>query len=86
MSKNKITFQGNLYNFNGSDLWSFHLKVPADIAAPFIDKDRRVLLQIGDLPAFACALMHDGKGDYFININKERYAYARSDGDIISRR
>ncbi len=72
MSKNKTTFQADLFNFHESDLWSFHLKVPAEIAAPFITKDRRVLLQIGDLPAFACALMHDGKGDYFININKER--------------
>ena len=72
MSKNKTTYQARLFNFDESDIWSFHLKVPADIAAPFIDKDRRVLLQIGDLPAFACALMHDGKGDYFINLNKER--------------
>lgn len=72
MPKNKTTFQADLVNFHESDLWSYHLKVPANIAAPFIKNDRRVLLQIGDLPAFACALMHDGKGDYFININKER--------------
>lgn len=72
MSKNRTIFQASLSNFNSVDLWSFHLKVSADIAAPFIEKDRRILLKVGDLAAFACALMPDGKGDYFISINKER--------------
>jgi len=70
--KQSITFQATLSNFDASNLWHYHIKVPADIAAPYIDADRRVKCQIAEFDSFACALMPDGKGDYFINLNKER--------------
>ena len=72
MSKNKTTFQADLFNFYESELWGYHIKVPAKLAAPFIEKNRRILLQVNDLAAYSCALMPDGNGHYFININKER--------------
>lgn len=73
MSKQKTTtFQTKLHHFDSTDLWHFHLKVPAEIAAPYIQNDRRIVCQIGTMAPFACALMPDGNGDYFINLNKER--------------
>lgn len=55
-----------------SSVWYFGIIVSKSKAAPYIDKDRRVLCSINEADAFQCALMPDGKGDYFININKER--------------
>lgn len=69
--KEKTTFQTILYNFH-ANLWSFHIKVPADMAAPYIDKNRRIICQINELAPFSCALMPDGEGHFFINVNKER--------------
>ena len=70
MSK-KTSFQTTISNFYG-DLWGFHIKVTAKIAAPYLTKDRRVLCQLNEGESFACALMPDGKGAFFINVNKER--------------
>lgn len=67
----KTTFQSTLYNFHDS-LWHYHLKVPADIATPYITDNRRIFCQVGQLESFSCALMPDGKGNFFINLNKER--------------
>ena len=72
MKKKTTTFQAELYNFYDSEIWYYHIKVPADIAQPYVEKDRRILCQIAPLPPFSCALMPDGQGNYFINLNKER--------------
>ena len=69
--KQTVTLQTTLAKFH-SDLWYFHIKVSASIAAPFLDKDRRVLCALNGTAPFPCALMPDGEGNYFININKER--------------
>ena len=67
----KTTFQSTVFKFY-ENLWGFHIKVSADIAAPYLDKNRRILCQINEGEAFACALMPDGEGHFFINVNKER--------------
>lgn len=67
----KTTFQTTLYNVH-ENLWSFHIKVPAELAVPYIDKDRRIICQLNDIQPFACALMPDGDGHFFISVNKER--------------
>ena len=67
----KTTFQSNVSKFYG-DLWGFHIKVTAETAAPYLGKDRRILCQINGGENFACALMPDGEGHFFINVNKER--------------
>lgn len=65
-----MKFQSRLEKFE-SDLWQFHIKVPKSIAKPFIEgKNKRVICRINEVLEFQCALMDDGKGDYFININK----------------
>ncbi len=54
------------------NLWYFYLFVSKEKAAPFIKGDhRRVVVTLNGQHRFHAALMPDGKGDYFINVNKE---------------
>ncbi len=47
--------------------------VPQEIAQPFLESTgKRVVCQLNGKDPFQCALMPDGKGGFFININKER--------------
>jgi len=55
-----------------SNVWSFGIIVSQSQAAPFLEGDKRVCCSINDTEAFQCALMSDGKGGFFINLNKER--------------
>jgi len=67
-----MKFQATLQNFNSS-LWGHHIMVPHDIAQSFLaGAGKRVVCQLNGTDPFQCALMPDGKGGYFININKER--------------
>jgi hypothetical protein len=52
-------------------LWGRHIIVPEKIAEYYIKtlKTRRVLLTINDTLTVHCALMPDGNGQFFININ-----------------
>lgn len=69
--KNKKEHSAVLANFNTA-LWHFHIGVPATIANPFITgNNRRVVCTLQKTESFQCALMPDGKGDFFININKK---------------
>lgn len=52
--------------------WHFTIPVIKDIAEKFTENDRRVMCSINGEQSFHAALMFDGKGDYFINLNKER--------------
>ncbi|MEL6720156.1 MAG: YdeI/OmpD-associated family protein [Bacteroidota bacterium] len=52
--------------------WHFTIPVIKDIAADFMENDRRVICSINGAKGFHAALMSDGKGDFFINLNKER--------------
>lgn len=62
-------FTSTLSKFD-SDLWYFYFPVPIEFAAPYIDgNNRRIFCKINDALEMQCALMPDGKGDYFININ-----------------
>ncbi len=66
-----VAFTAVLEEFN-SRLWKYHIKVPAPIAARFIEgKDRRVICRLNDALEFQCALMPKGEGVWFINLNKE---------------
>lgn len=57
-----------------TNLWDFHIPVPEPIARPFItpEGDRRVVCHIDEKISFQCALMPNGKGDFFILVNKAR--------------
>lgn len=54
-----------------SNLWQYHIIIPLDIASKFVTNNRRVLCTINGKFTFQCALMPDGNGQFFININKE---------------
>jgi bifunctional DNA-binding transcriptional regulator/antitoxin component of YhaV-PrlF toxin-antitoxin module len=65
------TYQARLSRFN-SDLWHFHIPVPDEAVTPFKDmKAKRVICTLNGTERFHCALMPDGNGGYFINLNKE---------------
>ncbi|MEZ4932503.1 MAG: YdeI/OmpD-associated family protein [Saprospiraceae bacterium] len=55
-----------------SPLWGFHIKVPDAVTQYFLSSgNKRVLCSLnGEIP-FPCALMPNGNGYHFININKE---------------
>ena len=80
-----MKFETSLQNFN-SDLWGYHIPVPLEIANKFIsDAGRRVLCTLNETRQFHCALMPDGNGGFFINVNKElRKELKLSLGDTIS--
>ena len=64
-------FSSTLERFE-SDLWHYHIPVSAAHSEPFVQgKDRRVICILNDKERFHAALMHDGLGDFFINVNKE---------------
>ena len=66
-----MKFTTTLENFN-TRLWSYHIKVPYDIAQKFINgKDKRVMCSINGGKAIHCGLMPAGDDVYFINMNKE---------------
>ena len=66
-----MEFTARLDNFN-KRLWTFHVKVPKDIAMYFKEKgDKRVVATLNNAVTFQCAIMPAGDGVYFININKK---------------
>src|SRR5688500_5876868 len=65
------SFTARLDNFN-TRLWTFHIKVPKDIALHFSAAgDKRVVATLNGTATFQCAIMPAGDGVYFININKK---------------
>ena len=66
----KVEIQSKVEQVNGS-VWNVALFVEKDVATPFITKDRRVLVHFNKDFYMHSALMPDGSGDFFININKE---------------
>ncbi|SFT52710.1 protein of unknown function [Lishizhenia tianjinensis] len=64
------TLTTHLRRFDGK-LWSYVLPFAQEAVQNFITDDRRILLYFNDKDYIHCALMPDGLGDYFVNINKE---------------
>jgi hypothetical protein len=65
----EITFKSVLSKFD-SDLWHYYFPVLAEYANKCIEgKNRRIFCKINDSIEIQCALMPDGKGHYFVNIN-----------------
>ncbi len=53
-------------------MWHFHFKVPNEVVHSFQFTDaKRVICKLNNKVEFHCALMPNGKGGYFINVNKE---------------
>ncbi len=56
-----------------SNLWGFHFCVSAEIGNQFVTQgnDRRVICTLNNKEEFQCALMPNGNGGFFINVNKK---------------
>lgn len=67
-----MKFTATIQKDSSSLNWNFFIPVTKEIAQHFIDKDRRVICKVNDTAPFHAALMPNGKGDFFINLNKER--------------
>lgn len=79
------THTAKIYNFY-HEVWHQHIKVPMEAVEPFLDmKAKRVICTLFGETRFHCALMPDGKGGFFINLNKElRKKYNLDIGDEVS--
>jgi len=67
----KKSFTTTIENFTDNNVWGGHIQVPLAIANAFIGKDRRIICTLNNTVSFHGALMHNGRGGYFINVNKE---------------
>lgn len=66
-----MEFNARLDNFN-TRLWTFHVKVPKDIAMHFNKVGiKRVVATLNHAVTFQCAIMPAGDGVFFINVNKK---------------
>ncbi|NNE27178.1 MAG: DUF1905 domain-containing protein [Saprospiraceae bacterium] len=79
-----MTFKGEVRKFE-QGLWSYHIIVPMKIYDQLTsDGKKRVLCTIEDNETFHAGFMPDGKGNYFIKLNKERMLnYALSLGEMV---
>ena len=67
----KMEFTARLDNFN-TRLWTFHVKVPKDIALELKEKgEKRFVITLNNALTFQGAIMPAGDGVYFINVNKK---------------
>lgn len=67
-----VSFDGIISKFE-TGLWSFHIIVPHHIYEEMTrDGKKRVMCQIEGNDAFHAGFMPDGKGNYFIKLNKEK--------------
>lgn len=65
-----MKFKTVLRNLNSS-LWGHHIPVPDEVAQVFLaDASRRVICTLNGRESIQCALMPNGQGGYFINVNK----------------
>ena len=67
----EIKFKAVLSNFYDSGVYWGYVNVPIELAEKVKGKERRVVCTLSDEVEFHCALMHDGKGGFFVNIKKE---------------
>ena len=55
-----------------SRLWTYHIKVPYEVATHFLNADnKRVLASFNGNPPVHCAIMAAGNDVYFLNMNAE---------------
>jgi hypothetical protein len=67
----EVKFKTSLGNFQESGVYGGHIKVPLDLAQKVMAKDKRVVCTLNDQISIHAGLISDGKGGFFININKE---------------
>jgi hypothetical protein len=69
--ENKDSFTAVLFLMS-STVWSVGVEVPTNIAAKYVGiGEKRVVCTLNDNAAYQCALMPQGDGRYFLNVNAE---------------
>ncbi len=63
-------FKSTVSRFVDSPIWAYYIPVPSGKSKGLVDDNRRVLCSIKGCEPIQLALMHDGKGGFFINLNK----------------
>ena len=67
-----FNFKARILKFE-TGLWSFHIIVPQEVYnAMTMDGKKRVMCRIEGNEQFHAGFMPDGKGNYFIKLNKEK--------------
>ncbi|GIV30794.1 MAG: hypothetical protein KatS3mg029_0145 [Saprospiraceae bacterium] len=66
-----MRFEATLSIFEDSNLWKYHLEVPAEVVAKLLQTgSRRVVCTLDGKVRFQCALMPAGADRWFINVNQ----------------
>ena len=63
-------FRSEVRRFVNSPIWAYFIPVPSGKADGLVGKNRRVRCSINSTEPIQLALMHDGSGGFFINLNK----------------
>jgi len=67
----RVELKSIVFKMQSSLLWDYRLAIDKIDVEAFIPKDRRVICTLNNSIKFNCALLPDGKGNYFINLNKD---------------
>lgn len=86
MPKTSARFKTELLRSDGSHEW-IYIRVPVEIVESFsfTGNTRRVVCTINKAESFQCAVMPNGKGDFYITVNKEhRVRLGVAEGDTVA--
>jgi hypothetical protein len=79
-----VTLKSKVEKVKSSLMWDYRIPVDKEDVSIFITKDRRIICSINTIVDINCALIPDGKGNYYINLNKEiRSKLSLNAGDSI---
>lgn len=68
---NLLEIESSLIKVKSSLMWDYRFPIDKDDAEKIITKDRRIICTINNEYEFNCGFIPDGKGNYYINVNKE---------------
>lgn len=86
MPQRSARFKTELLRSDGSHEW-IYIRVPLKIveSLEFRGNTRRVVCTINKAESFQCAVMPNGKGDFYITVNKEhRTRLGITEGDTVA--
>lgn len=66
-----IELQSYITKVKSSLFWDYRIPIDKDDAEKIITKDRRVIFTINESLEFNGGFIPDGKGNYYLNVNKE---------------
>jgi hypothetical protein len=80
-----LKLESKIEKIKSSLMWDYRIPIDKDDAEKIISSDRRVICTINGVFEFNCGFIPDGKGNYFININKSiRDQLGLHSGDKVS--